>query len=480
MGSISKIESRPHAVCIPYPAQGHVNPMLKLAKLLHHNGVFVTFVNTEYNHRRLINSRGPAAVAGLPDFRFETIPDGLPPSDADATQDIPSLCVSTTTTCLEPFCDLIAKLNGSGAGVPPVSCIVSDGVMSFTLKAAERFGLSEVLFWTTSACGLLAYVHYKDLVEKGYTPLQDMSQVTNGYLETRIDWIPGMKNMRLRDIPSFIRTTNREDTMLQFLIQEAAAIPRAKALILNTFDALEHDSLSALSARFPNVHTVGPLQLMMNHIRDDTLKPFTSSLWREEVECIEWLHTMAPQSVVYVNFGSITVMTADQMTEFAWGLANTKKPFLWIIRPDIVAGELAMLPAEFVEETKDRSMLVSWCPQEQVLSHPAVGGFLTHAGWNSTLESVVGGVPVICWPFFAEQQTNCRYSCVEWGMGMEIDNNVKRDEVELLVREMMDGDKGKEMKRNALEWKRKAEEAAALHGSSFLNLQKFIKEGLLH
>lgn len=172
MGSVSKIDSRPHAVCVPYPAQGHVNPMLKLAKLLHHNGFFVTFVNTEFNHRRLIKSRGAAAVAGLPDFRFKTIPDGLPPSDADATQDIPSLCVSTTTTCLEPFCELLEKLNGYEAGAPPVSCIVSDGVMSFTLKAAERFGLPEVLFWTTSACGLLAYTHYKDLVERGYTPLQ--------------------------------------------------------------------------------------------------------------------------------------------------------------------------------------------------------------------------------------------------------------------------------------------------------------------
>ncbi|KAL1557838.1 7-deoxyloganetin glucosyltransferase [Salvia divinorum] len=219
MGSISK----PHAVCVPFPAQGHVSPMLKLAKLLHHNGFFVTFVNTDYNHRRLINSRGPAAVAGLPDFRFETIPDGMPPpDDADSTQDIPSLCVSTTTTCLEPLCQLIEKLNGCGEGTPPVSCIVSDGVMSFTLKAAERFGLPEVLFWTTSACGLLAYTHYKDLVEKGYTPLRDMSQMTKGYLETRIDWIPGMNNIRLRDIPTFIRTTNGQDTMLQFMTQEAA------------------------------------------------------------------------------------------------------------------------------------------------------------------------------------------------------------------------------------------------------------------
>ncbi|PIN10984.1 UDP-glucuronosyl and UDP-glucosyl transferase [Handroanthus impetiginosus] len=477
MGSIT--EYKPHAVCIPYPAQGHVNPMLKLAKLLHHNGFHITFVNTEYNHRRLLKSRGATALDGLPDFRFATIPDGLPPSDADATQDIPSLCASTTTTCLEPFCELLTKLNSSGPEVPPVSCIVSDGVMSFTVAAAERFRLPEVLFWTTSACGLLGYTQYRKLVEKGYTPLQDMSQVENGYLETTIDWVQGMKDMRLRDFPSFIRTTDPKDIMLNFLIQETDAVPRAKALILNTFNALEQDVVDTLSFMFPKVYTVGPLHMMMNHIHDERLKTIQSSLWKEDSECVKWLDTKDPESVVYVNFGSITVMTAQQLTEFAWGLANSKKPFLWIIRPDIVAGEMAMLPPEFVEQTKDRSLLISWCPQEQVLNHQAIGGFLTHSGWNSTLESIGGGVPVICWPFFAEQQTNCRYSRVEWEMGMEIDNNVKRDEVEMMVRELMDGEKGKKMKEKTMEWKRKAEEATSFGGSSYLNLEKLIKEQLL-
>ncbi|KAL6531690.1 hypothetical protein OROMI_028053 [Orobanche minor] len=469
--------NKPHAVCIPYPAQGHVNPMLKLAKLLHHKGFHITFVNSEYNHRRLLKSRGPSALDGLPDFCFAAIPDGLPSSDADATQDIPSLCASTTTTCLEPFCKLLAELDGSGG--PPVTCIVSDGVMSFTLAAAERFRLPEVLFWTTSACGLLGYTQYRHLVEKGYTPLQDMSQVTNGYLETIVDHVPGTKGIRLKDFPSFIRTTDPNDIMLNFAMQEAEAVPKAEALILNTFDALEHDVLAALSSKFPRVLSIGPLQLMTNHVQDERLDSIQSSLWKEDSDCMEWLDGKDPKSVVYVNFGSITVVTAHQLTEFAWGLANSKKLFLWVVRPDIVAGESAMLPPEFLIETGDRSMMIGWGPQERILNHPAVGGFLTHSGWNSTLESIIGGVPVVCWPFFAEQQTNCRFSCVEWEIGMEIDNYVKRDEVEVLVREMMDGEKGGKMKEKALDWKRKAEEAAKPGGSSYLNLDKLIKEVLL-
>lgn len=125
MGSIKTHgQAKPHAVCIPYPCQGHINPMLKLAKILHHKGFHITFVNTEYNHRRLLKSRGPDSLNGFPSFRFETIPDGLPPCDADATQDIPSLCESTTTTCLRPFKELLAKLNTiSSSNVPRVSCI---------------------------------------------------------------------------------------------------------------------------------------------------------------------------------------------------------------------------------------------------------------------------------------------------------------------------------------------------------------------
>eukprot|EP00261_Vitis_vinifera_P032668 XP_019073911.1 PREDICTED: 7-deoxyloganetin glucosyltransferase-like [Vitis vinifera] len=171
-------------------------------------------------------------------------------------------------------------------------------------------------------------------------------------------------------------------------------------------------------------------------------------------------------------------MTDRHLKEFAWGLANSKYSFLWIIRPDIVMGDSAVLPEEFLKETKDRGLLVSWCPQEQVLSHPSVGVFLTHCGWNSMLEAICGGVPVICWPFFADQQTNCRYACTTWGIGVEVDHDVKRDEIEELVKEMMGGDKGKQMRKKAQEWKMKAEEATDVGGSSYTNFDKFIKEAL--
>lgn len=169
MGSEAAL--KPHLICVPYPAQGHISPMLQLAKLLHFRGFYITFVNTEFNHQRLVRSRGPDSVMGLDDFRFETIPDGLPTLDQDRTQDIPALSDSIAKNCHPPFLSLLKKLN-STPGAPPVTCIVSDAVMSFTLQAAEELGIPEYLFFTPSACGVMGYLHYAELIERGYIPLK--------------------------------------------------------------------------------------------------------------------------------------------------------------------------------------------------------------------------------------------------------------------------------------------------------------------
>ncbi|XWS54512.1 hypothetical protein CRYUN_Cryun10bG0095700 [Craigia yunnanensis] len=449
--------SKPHAVCIPLPTQGHINPMLKLAKLLHHKGFHVTFVSTEYNHKRLLRSRGPNSLDGLPDFCFETVPDGLPPSDADATQDISSLFESLSTNCLDPFLDLLYKLNdhsvSAASNVPP--------------------------HYLT--CSSVCYTQFPRLVEEGLTPVINASGITNEYLDTVIEWMPGMKNIRFRDLPSYVRITDPNDLMLNYLLKQTLGDYKASAFIFNTFDSLEQEALNTMSSAMHSipVYSIGPLHLLADQIRDDKLKHIDSNLWTEQPECVEWLDSKEPNSVVYVNFGSVAVMTPEQLIEFAWGLANTKQQFLWIIRPDLVTGKAAILPPEFVSETEGRGMLASWCPQDLVLKHPSIGGFLSHMGWNSTLESTSAGVPMLCFPFLADQQTNCWFACTKWGIGMEIDNDVKRDQVEMLVRELMEGEKGVEMKAKAMEWKKKAEEASRPGGSSFQNLDKLLTNVLL-
>lgn len=182
----------------------------------------------------------------------------------------------------------------------------------------------------------------------------DESYLTNGYLDSPIDWIPGMKNIRLKDLPSFIRTTNPDDIMLNFDNEEAQNTHRAWGVILNTFDELEHDVVEALKQMFSHLYTVGSLSTLTSQIPHKGLKSIESNLWKEDTDCLEWLDGKETASVVYVNFGSITVVTAQQLSEFAWGLANSNHPFLWVIRPDLVRGDFALLPKEFLQETQGR------------------------------------------------------------------------------------------------------------------------------
>jgi len=169
-------DKKPHAVLIPYPAQGHINPLFKLAKLLHLRGFHITFINTEYNHKRLLKSRGENAFDGFTDFNFETISDGLTPmeGDGDVTQDIPSLVQSIRTNFFQPFNELLVKLHDSATAglVPQVTCIVADCYMPFTIQAAEEHAFPIVLFSTGSACSFLSALHFRTLFQKGLIPLK--------------------------------------------------------------------------------------------------------------------------------------------------------------------------------------------------------------------------------------------------------------------------------------------------------------------
>lgn len=444
--------------------------MLKVAKLLHARGFHVTFVNTDYNHRRILRSRGPHALDGLTSFRFETIPDGLPWTDVDAKQDMLKLIDSTMNNCLSPFKDLLTRLNSS-SDVPPVSCIVSDASMSFTIDAGEELEIPVVLLWTNSATALMLYLHYQKLMEKGIIPVKDESD-----LKTEIYWIPSMNTIQLKDFPDFIIKSDHQHLMLNFIMHVTQRSKRASAIMINTFENLEHDVVSSLrSIIHPRIYPVGPLPMLEDREinRDSEIGRLRLNLWEEETESLDWLGTKEKKSVLYVNFGSITVLTSEQLLEFAWGLAMSGKEFLWVVR--------STLPAEFLSETADRGMVVTgWCPQEKVLSHPAIGGFLTHCGWNSMMESVFAGVPMICWPFFADQLTNRKFCCEEWGLGMEIGDEVKRDRVEAVVREVMDGAGGVEIREKVMEWRRVAGEASAPPcGSSFVNFQTVVNEVLM-
>ncbi|KAG1331949.1 7-deoxyloganetin glucosyltransferase [Cocos nucifera] len=451
------------------PTQGHIKPFLKLAKILHSRGFFITFVYTEFDYARLLKAGGQDAMKVSDDFQFETIPDGLPPSDLDSNRHIPSLCDSLSKNVLVPFRDLITRLGTTAA--PPVSLVIWDGIMSFGRKAAAELGIPDIMFWTASASGLMSYLHYPQLIDKGLAPLKDESDLTNGFLNTHVDWIPGMGDIQLRYLPAFIRTTDPDDILFNYVTNETREAPKATAIVINTLQDLEHQVLDALKQMFPPIYTVGSISMLCKQMSNNSSISLPSNLWKEDASCMEWLDRREPKSVVYVNFGSIINLSMECLLEFAWGLANSNHFFLWVIRSDLISGDKAILPQAFLREiAKERCLVASWCPQEEVLLHPSVGAFLTHCGWNSILESICGGVPILCYPAFAEQTTNCYFACKKWGIGMEIGSDVKRDEVEGAINEVMVGAKGKDMRKKAGKLKEMAEKAVKEDGTSSSNM----------
>ncbi|KAL4196251.1 hypothetical protein AMTRI_Chr04g182360 [Amborella trichopoda] len=423
----SQVAVKPHALCIPFTAQGHINPMMQLARILHSKGFYITFVNSEFNQDLITEANGHVPATGFDDFRLETIPDGLPLSHGRTTN-VLELCESTRKNMKAPFGELMTRLKCS-PGVPGVTCVIADGVLNFTQEVAEEFGVPRVTFWTTSACGYWGYLQIPELIERGYTPLKDLSCLAEGYLETILDWFPGMPNVYLKDMTAFTRTTDPDDFLLNYTKTESQMALRTSALILNTFDDLEKDVVEAMRSRIPCLlYTIGPLLTFSEHESKEEDKSIPTTLLKEETECLTWLDKQQFKSVLY-----------------------------------------------------GRGLIANWCDQEHVLSHASVGGFLTHSGWNSMLEAICNGVLVICWPFFAEQHTNCRYACIEWGFGMEIDNNVnvKRDTVEAELRELMEGMKGTELRAKIMKWKQVAEKAIKPRGSSYENLDALVKEVLL-
>lgn len=189
-----------------------------------------------------------------------------------------------------------------------------------------------------------------------------------------------------------------------------------------------------------------------------------------------WLEAQPQGSVIYVSFGSSTIVKREDLMEIWHGLVNSKKRFLWVMRPDIVAAKDNddRIPAEVEEGTRERGLIVGWAPQEDVLAHKAVGGFFTHNGWNSTLDSVVAGVPMICWPYFADQQINSRFVSEVWKLGLDMKDVCDRHVVEKMVNDLMVHRK-EEFLKSAQEMAMLAHKSVTPGGSSYSSFDDLIQ-----
>ena len=293
--------------------------------------------------------------------------------------------------------------------------------------------------------------------------------------------LPGMEGfLRRRDLPGFCRVDDIYEPKLQLMNFETRQNTRAHAAILNTFEDLEGPILSHIRTQIPNLYSIGPLHSHLKSRLETKIKEFSESsgsLWEEDRSCLTWLDSQPPKSVIYVSFGSITIITRDQLLEFWHGLVNSGQRFLWVMRPDSITGNdgESKIPMELEEGTKARGYTVDWAPQEEVLNHLAIGGFVTHSGWNSTLESIVAGVPMICWPYFGDQLTNSRFVSEVWKIGLDMKDTCDRVVIEKMVRDVMDVKK-EELLEKADQMAKLARKSVSEGGSSYCNFERLVHE----
>jgi len=273
--------------------------------------------------------------------------------------------------------------------------------------------------------------------------------------------------LRVKDLP--LIKTEEPEKYYEFLGKFLKGTKGSLGVIWNSFEGLESPALTKLSQEFSiPMFPIGPFH---NYFPSSASY---SSFISQDQSCITWLDTKPPNSVVYVSFGSLAAITETEFLEIAWGLANSKHPFLWVVRPGLIKDSewLEPLPSGFLENLEGRGLIVKWAPQQDVLAHSAVGAFWTHNGWNSTVESISEGVPMICMPFFTDQKVNARYVSHVWRVGLQLE---KRGEIERTIRRLMDNsDEAKEIRERALKLKEEAKVCLQQGGSSCSSLEALV------
>ncbi|GMN41388.1 hypothetical protein TIFTF001_010608 [Ficus carica] len=354
-------------ILFPLPLQGHLNPMLDLANILHSKGFSLSLSSTPTSTLPTFQT----TLTSLSSLSKMAYRQPRPPQTMSF-----SLISLLNIKCVEPFKECLSRLVSDDVSEDPVSCLITDAIFHFTQAVAESLKLPRIVLRTVSSSSFVVFSAFPLLREKGYLPIQ-------------------VDNM-------------------------VSATKASSGLMWNTFEDLEQSSLASLIQQFSiPMFLIGPF-----HKHNLVIPSPSSGLLAEDQTSLSWLKTQPPKSVVYMSFGHIVVISEQEFLEIAWGLAKSEQPFLWVVRPGLVHGVewLEPLPRGFLESLSGRGRIVKWAPQQEVLPHKAVGAFWSHNGWNSTLESICEGVPMICMPCFGDRKVNARFVSQVWKVGLQLEN----------------------------------------------------------
>nr|XP_043610770.1 UDP-glycosyltransferase 76H1-like [Erigeron canadensis] len=430
---------RRRLVLIASPLQGHMTPMLQLGTYLHSKGCFsITIAHSEFN------SPDPSKH---PDFDFQPLPDNLSGTgimSGGFVHFMRTLNDNCRPHLKEHLVQIINEQKEKSDKESIV--IIHDNLMFFAESIASELGLPNFILRSSSAAFFPAVMIIPKLHQQGRYPVQD------NLLQ---EIVPELHPFRYIDLPFNNRAI--QETLQSITMITPKSPP--SAFIWNTLEFLEESALTQICDHYQvPIFTIGPLHKIIP-------TPSTSFI-EEDTSCILWLDKQAPKSVLYVSLGSLANVDEKVSTEMAWGLANSNQPFIWVVRPGSVQGFqwIEFLPEGLLAELNRRGLIVKWAPQKEVLAHNAVGGFWSHCGWNSTLEGVSEGVPMLCQPFDVDQRLNARYLSYVWKMGVEI--VVERGEIERAIKRLLVDKDGEEMRERAMEVQEKVKLALSHGGSS--------------
>ena len=394
----------------------------------------------------------------------------------------------------------------------PITCVIRDVRFSAVQESARKLRIPVVVFVTPSAISMQCVFKIPAFGSMGILPLppppahatpslhpvamtlggpRSEQEAAARQVPVR-SVVPGASpTMLVEHIPTYLLTDDLDSFWVRLYQIQCPLLPYSECVLFNSFAALEGEVLDAMAGDLNSkVFAVGPLILSRpNGVEDATVAMAAAggALREEDPVALSWLDGRNPNSVLFVSFGSMATVSVEQMAEFAHGLEMSGHAFLWVVRSDTITGdaskEFETMFSEFVTRTRDRALLVPWAPQTAVLSHPSVAAFLTHCGWNSTIESIASGVPMLGWPRFADQTTNCHYITQVWKIGLELQPDdgatiVTKEEVERKVRKMMAMEgmhvEVDEIRTNSRNLEMAAQKAVARGGSSHAALAKFV------
>ncbi|XP_057950631.1 UDP-glycosyltransferase 88A1-like [Malania oleifera] len=352
-----------------------------------------------------------------------------------------------------------------------------------SLVVARDLNISVYFFFTSGAACLALFLHLPTLHRSTTKSFKDLQTLLH---------VPSLPPIPSSDMPAptLVRTSVECTSLVDF----SAQMTKSAGIIVNTFQSLESKHIKAASDGLcvpdeptPPIFAIGPLVAANDRTGGESEDGAT--------RCLAWLDSQPSQSVVFLCFGSLGVFSEAQLKEIAVGLENSGQRFLWVVRspPTEDGGSCdnlapppdpdldSLLPEGFLGRTRERGLVVKkWAPQVAVLSHESVGGFVTHCGWNSVLEAVCAGVPMVAWPLYAEQRFNRVVLVEEMKLAVPMeerteDGFVTAAEVEKRVTELMDSEVGNRVRERAVGMKEEAAGAMRDGGSSHIALTKLVE-----